>query len=66
MPFVLEVLWLFQAIAIGSPQEMTLTHAEPRLKPLGDTFQASAAETSTHKRSHSYSGYIPYYLQPLI
>ena len=60
---MLEVLWPFQAIAIGSPQEMTLTHAEPRLKPLGDMFQASVAETSTHKRSQSYSGYIPYYLQ---
>ena len=44
--------------------EMAFTHAEPRLKPLGDPFQASSAETSVHKRSHSYSGYIPYYLQP--
>ena len=44
--------------------EMAFTHAEPRLKPLGDPFQASSAETSVHKRSHSYSGYIPYYPQP--
>ena len=42
---------------------MTFTHAEPRLKPLGDPLQASAAETGTHKRSRSYSGYTPYHLQ---
>ena len=43
---------------------MVFTHAELRLKPLGDSFQASTAETNVHKRSHSYSGYIPYYPQP--
>ena len=43
--------------------EMTLTHAEPRLKPLGDPLQGSAAETATHKRSRSYPGYTPYHLQ---
>ena len=64
MPCVFKVLWLFQIEAVGWARQMTLTHAEPRLKPLGDTFQASAAETRTHKRSQSYSGYIPYYLQP--
>ena len=40
-----------------------LTHAEPRLKPLPDPFLASAANTGTQKRSHSYSGYIPYHLR---
>ena len=44
---------------------MKLTHAESRLAPLDETSKVEAEESFTHKRSHSYSGYIPYRLELL-
>ena len=44
---------------------MKLTRAESRLAPLGETSKTEAEESFTHKRSHSYSGYIPYHLESL-
>ncbi|CAK0802128.1 unnamed protein product, partial [Prorocentrum cordatum] len=44
---------------------MALTCAEPRLAPLGNTFQVWDERPRERKRSHSHSGYTPHHLRVL-
>ena len=58
------ILPMKETSALARPgRQLMLTHAESRLKPLAHPFLASAANTGTRKRSHSYSGYVLYHVR---